>query len=79
MRAGAELTRSVKQIQIASNPQPPQLLGNTWFWGALAHAPAQKPVDEGRLADIGEANDSCPDRPRLQASGFASIVDAVAQ
>lgn len=79
MRGRAELTRGIKQVQVATNPEPAQLLGHAWLWCALTHSPAQEPVDQSRLANIGETNDCCPDRPWLQASGFAAAVDAIAQ
>ena len=79
IRAEAELTRSIKQIQVAANSEPPQLFGHAWFWCTLTHSSTQKPVDQSGLADIGEANDCCPDGAGLQASGLASVVDAVAQ
>lgn len=79
MPAEDELTRSIKQIQIAPNPKPSQLLCHAWFGRALTHPPAQESVDQGGFANIGKANDGCPDRARLQASSFAPFIDAIAQ
>eukprot|EP00955_Chlamydomonas_euryale_P065883 359384-Chlamydomonas_euryale.AAC.2 len=69
--------RRVEQVELAAEPHPPQHTRDTCFRGRLNNAALQQPVDERRLADVGEADDACSHGARLQAARRAPRVELV--
>ena len=72
-------TWTVQELQVLVDPDPSEAPRDAGLGSARASPAPEEAVDEGRLANVGEADDCCSNRPGLEAALCPLGVDPGAQ
>ena len=78
IQPGRQHPRGIEQVEILAQAHPAQGAGDPGAAGAVHHLLAHQPVDQSRLAHIGETQHQGPHRPGLHPPPPAPFIEGTA-